>query len=118
VTGLVSIRKASKDDLEAILGLYAELGDPQSFELCEVERIFESMAKYPSYAVYVAEHESKVAGTFALSIMDNLAHCGARSGVVEDVVVHPRWQGQGVGKTMMRFAMERCAEAGCSASVL
>ena len=30
---------------------------------------------------------NKVVGTFALLIMDNLAHCGTTSGIVEDVVV-------------------------------
>ena len=109
----VSIRRACKDDLEVILALYAEFGDTGSLDVREAERILERMARYPSYAVYVAEREHEIVGTFALLIMDNLAHGGAPSGVVEDVVVHPRWQGQGIGKAMMRFAMERCAEAGC-----
>jgi GNAT superfamily N-acetyltransferase len=110
---LSSIRQAAKDDLAAILALYTEVGDAESLELREAERILERMACYPSYDVYVAEREGQVVGTFALLIMDNLAHCGAPSGIVEDVVVHPDWQGRGVGKAMMQFAMDRCAEAGC-----
>ncbi|MCL5959659.1 MAG: GNAT family N-acetyltransferase [Chloroflexi bacterium] len=27
--------------------------------------------------------------------------------------VHPSWQGKGIGKQMMRFAMDRCKQAGC-----
>ena len=113
MTEPASIRKASKDDLAAILALYAEVGDSEGLHLSEAERILDRMACYPSYAVYVAEREDEIVGTFALLIMDNLAHCGAPSGVVEDVVVHPCWQGQGIGKAMMRFAMRKCAEAGC-----
>ena len=101
----VSIRRASKDDLEAVLGLYVAVGDVQSLHLSEAEQILERMALYPSYGVYVAECDNQIVGTFALLIMDNLAHCGAPSGVVEDVVVNPCWQGQGIGKAMMRFAM-------------
>jgi GNAT superfamily N-acetyltransferase len=112
------IRKASTGDLTAILALYAEVGDTDRLDLGEAERILDRMARYPDYAVYVAERENEIVGTFALLIMDNLAHCGAPSGVVEDVVVHPHWQGQGVGKAMMQFAMERCAEAGCYKLVL
>lgn len=110
---LSSIRKASKDDLAAILALYTEVGDTEALELREAECILERMGCYPSYDVYVAECEGQVVGTFALLIMDNLAHCGAPSGIVEDVVVHPKWQGQGIGKAMMQFAMDRCTEAGC-----
>ena len=35
----------------------------------------------------MAELNGEIVGTFALLIMDNLAHLGAPSGVVEDVVV-------------------------------
>jgi GNAT superfamily N-acetyltransferase len=109
------IRKASKGDLQAILGLYAdpELDDGRVVDVAEAERIFDRMARYPAYSVYVAEVDDQVVGTFALLIMDNLAHLGARSGVVEDVVVHYRWRGCGIGKQMMRFAMNQCARAGC-----
>jgi len=45
--------------------------------------------------------------------MDKLAHMGAPSGIVEDVVVHKDWQGRGIGKQMMQFAMDRCKESRC-----
>ena len=45
--------------------------------------------------------------------MDNLAHMGAPSGVVEDMVVHAHWRGKGIGKQMMGFAIDRCRERGC-----
>jgi GNAT superfamily N-acetyltransferase len=38
---------------------------------------------------------------------------GAPSGVLEDAVVHRDWRGKGVGKQMVRFAMDRCREGGC-----
>lgn len=111
----VVIRKALKNDLEAILALYAdlEISDSPSLDLHDAEHIFERMKRYPSYAIYVAELEGKVVGAFALLVMDNLAHLGAPSGVVEDVVVHPEWRGRGVGKAMMQFAMGQCVKAGC-----
>ena len=111
----ITIRKALKSDLEAILELYAdlEIGDDQPLDLHDAERIFGQMKRYPNYAIYVAEFEDTVIGAFALLIMDNLAHRGAPSGIVEDVVVHSQWRGQGIGKAMMQFAMERCRQAGC-----
>lgn len=111
----IEIRKATEADLPAILGLYQEPGldDPEVLDLEEARRIFTRQAQYPDYAVYVAAEGGRVIGTFALLIMDNLAHLGAPSGVVEDVVVHPDRRGQGIGRQMMEFAMQKCREAGC-----
>ncbi len=111
----MEIRKALRSDLPAILALHVELelAGRQTLALPEAERIFTRMQSYPDYSIYVAEIDGEIAGTFALLIMDNLAHMGAPSGIVEDVVVHPQRQGQGIGKALMRFAMAQCAQAGC-----
>ena len=77
------------------------------------ERRFARFAAYPDYAVYLAEEDGVPVGTFALLVMDNLAHGGAPAGVVESVVVAAGRRGQGIGGAMMRFAMDRCSEAGC-----
>lgn len=81
-------------------------------------RRFARLASYPDYAVYLAEEDGVCVGTFALLMMDNLAHGGAPEGVVENVVVAEGRRGQGIGRAMMRFAMERCAAAGCYKLVL
>jgi len=117
----LEIRPVQQHELAAILNLYAELeiGDePKSLDLPRAEKIWERIGHYQNYSVYVALTGRKIIGTFALLIMDNLAHQGASSGVVEDVVVHPLWQGKGIGKQMMQFAIERCQQAGCYKLVL
>ena len=116
----VSIRVATYRDLPEILELYRQL-DPEGspvFPLADAENIFETINKYPDYQVYVARRNGKTLGTFALLIMDKLAHMGARSGIVEDVVVAADWQGMGIGRQMMRFAMQKCHAAGCYKLVL
>ncbi len=109
------IRRAVREDLPFILRLYAQPGmdDGQVLALPEAGKIFDKMNTYPDYAVYVAEQDGCIAGTFALAILDNLAHMGAPSALVEDVVVAPALQGKGIGKQMMRFAMEVCKKKGC-----
>jgi GNAT superfamily N-acetyltransferase len=111
----IDVRPATEDDLPAVLALYAQLaiGDEDSLPLNEARHVFARFSSYPDYTLYVATLESRVVGTFALLIMDNLAHMGAPSGLVEDVAVEPSLQGQGIGKQMMRFAMARCRERGC-----
>ena len=111
----LTIREATSDDLPAVLALYAQPGmdDHLILSTDAAEEIFKRMQSYPNYHLYVASLENQIVGTFALLIMDNLAHCGSPSGIVEDVVVDQQRRGQGVGQQMMRFAMQRCRGAGC-----
>jgi GNAT superfamily N-acetyltransferase len=111
----VTIRAADSGDLPAVLALYAqpEIDDGQVLPPDQAEAIFQSMRSYPNYTLYVASVENRIVGTFSLLIADNLAHRGAPSAVVEDVVVAVEEQRQGIGQQMMRFALERCREHGC-----
>jgi GNAT superfamily N-acetyltransferase len=52
-------------------------------------------------------------GTFALMVMDNLAHRGAPSAIVEDLCVDEGMRRQGVGRAMMAFAMSYAEANGC-----
>jgi len=111
----VRIREAAEGDLEQILAIYRDAGietrGKQSLE--SARAVFMRMATYPSYKVYVAEVDGRVAGTFALLIMDNLANGGLPSGVIEDVAVLGSCQGKGIGKAMMQSALRACRNHGC-----
>jgi GNAT superfamily N-acetyltransferase len=111
----ILLRQASREDLPEILDIYRELDTDNGSTLTsdEANSIFDSIATYPNYKIYVALAENEIVGTFALAVMDNLAHMGAPSGLIEDVVVKSKWQGKSIGKQMMRFALERCKENGC-----
>jgi len=110
----VEIRAATEADLPSILALYVEVEDDgRVLSIEEARSIFVRMKTYPDYTVYVATLRESIIGTFELLIMDNLAHMGSPSGILEEVVVHRDWQGKGVGKQMVRFAMDRCRERDC-----
>ena len=115
--GLISmiIRAADEKDLPEILALYAQpdMGNGHVLKIEEAKTIFNRMSQYPDYDVYVAEINNKIVGTFALAIMDNLAHMGSKSGLIEDVVVSLKCQGQGIGKHMMKYAIELCRKKSC-----
>lgn len=114
------IRPANVADLPGILTLYAQpsMDDGDVLPLEEAEVIFGRMCRYPDYTLIVAVDERGIAGSLALLIMDNLAHRGARSAIVEDVVVDPRRQGCGIGTALMRDAMMRAAAKDCYKLVL
>ena len=115
----LKIRPAGVEELPQILQLYQalEFGN-HDVNLDSAQRIFERMQAYPSYTLYVALAGTDLLGTFALLIMDNLAHQGTPSGIIEDFVVHPSRQRRGIGTQMVAFAMQRCREAGCYKLVL
>lgn len=109
------IREAGVKDLPDILALYKQpdMDNGEVLSIEQAETIFKKMAAYPDYKIYIAISGGEVVGTFALAIMDNLAHMGVPSGLIEDVVVKTDRQGKGVGKQMMKYAMEYCKKCGC-----
>jgi GNAT superfamily N-acetyltransferase len=118
----ISLRKAEEADVAEVLRLVGQLDDGHAsgprLNAAEATRILRRMATYPNYAVYVAEAAGQLVGTFALLIMDNLAHGGAPSAVVEDVCVDAGARGRGIGRAMMSFAMGLAREGGCYKLVL
>lgn len=117
----VSVRKAGARDLESLLPLLRELDTAGDAGLTPEQgaSILERMASYPNYAVYVAEDpDHRIVGCFALLVMDNLAHGGAPSAIIEDVVVDRDLRGRGIGRAMMGHAMSLAARAGCYKLVL
>lgn len=119
-TDTLHIRPAKSADLPGVLSLYAQPGldDGRVLPVQDAGEIFARFARYPDYTLYVAETDRQIVGSFALLIMDNLGHLGARSAVVEDVVVDPALHGRGIGQEMMAFAIERAREKRCYKLVL
>lgn len=111
----IIIRQAGLSDLPVLVDLYAllDIGPTKQLSLDEAQRQFSRYEEYPNYRVYVAVVGEQLVGTFALIIIESLAHGGTPFAIVEDVVVREDWQGKKIGQTMMHFAMARCADAGC-----
>jgi L-amino acid N-acyltransferase YncA len=78
------IRQAVNEDLSQVLEIYHNLSeDPEvKISVDDAETKFEEFKEYPDYKLYVAERKNKIIGTFALLIMDNLAHRGEPSAIV------------------------------------
>ncbi len=117
---MTTFRKAGPEDLPGLLPLYAQLGqdDGQILTHEAALAVLERIASYPDYQIRVALREGRVVGTYALLVMDNMAHLGAPSAVVEDVVVDQDLRGCGIGAAMMREAMVIASERGCYKIVL
>ena len=116
----VIIREAREADLPFILPLYGQLGmdDGSVLTLEEARKLFRRLQSYQDYKLFIAAAGGEILGVFAMIIMDNLGHRGAPSALVEDVVVRQEWRQRGIGREMMRFAMNRAREKGCYKLVL
>ena len=117
---IMFVRKAREADLGDVLRFYAqpEIDDGVVLPMDEASAIFAQFSAYPHYKLYVVERGKKVIGSYAFLVMHNLGHLGAPSAIVEDVVVAPECQGQGVGRLMMQHAMQCARMAGCYKLVL
>jgi GNAT superfamily N-acetyltransferase len=111
----IEIREAAEEDLQHILNLYAveDIDNGNLLTLGQARQIFNKMRTYPNYKIYIAILENEIVGTFSLAIMDNLAHLGKSTGLVEDVVVAVNYRSQGIGKAMMEHAMQICKQQNC-----
>jgi ribosomal protein S18 acetylase RimI-like enzyme len=116
LNGLKGLREARADDLPQVLALYAQPGldDGQVLDDKAARETYARFARYPYYRLFVAVNaQDRVIGSYALLVMDNLAHMGSPSAVVEDVVVDQALRSQGIGHQMMAHALARAREAGC-----
>ena len=107
--------------MPAILDLYSQpdMDNGIGLTLDNAKEIFAKINTYPDYGVYVAETDGKkIVGTFALAVMDNIAHTGKKSGLIEDVVVSREYRRQGVGTQMMKSAVEICKAKSCYKAAL
>jgi len=115
MVGNIQIREADRQDIPAILALYAQLdGDPApALDLARAEELWAVIERYPDYRVHVAESDGRVVGTFSLLVVVALSHRGVPGAVVEAVVVDESCRSRGVGEAMMRHAMDLARAKGC-----
>lgn len=114
------IRPARTEDLAQLLSLYRllDIAPREPMPLEQARAHFLALMDDPRHTIYVAELDDRMVGTFALIFLGGLPHGARDSCVVEDVVVSREVQGQGIGRRMMRFAMEQSARRRCYKLVL
>jgi glucosamine-phosphate N-acetyltransferase len=67
---------------------------------------------------YVALLDDAVVGTAGLLIEKKFIHRGGLIGHIEDVAVHPAHEGKGIGKALVRHALQEARKAGCYKVIL
>ena len=79
---------------------------------------FREIEEDPNNELIVAELDGEVIGTLQLTFTPSLSHQGSKRCTVESVRVDEKFRGQGFGREMMRWAIERAKEMGCASMQL
>ena len=109
----LEIRPVAEHELPALAALLASIDGETPRTLDVLREQLARINAVPGYSVFVVIHNHEVIGTFSQLIFPTLAHGGASESLVEAVAVADGLRGQGIGRRMMQFAMQRAAEAGC-----
>lgn len=114
----MNFRRANKKDLPFIVKMMAndklgKLRENYQEPLPECYyTAFEIINSDPNQELMVLENEndSKIAGTFQLTFIPYLSYQGKLRAQIENVMVREDLTGQGIGKKMFEWAIERAKE--------
>ncbi|MEH0842019.1 GNAT family N-acetyltransferase [Micromonospora sp. CPCC 205711] len=114
----VIFREAVRADLPAILALVADdvLGKARDHtEVDEAyERAFADITADPRNEEIVAERAGELVGCLQITYIPGLGRHGAERALIESVRVRADQRGQGLGRRMMEWAVDRARERGCA----
>jgi GNAT superfamily N-acetyltransferase len=108
------IRELRPDELNAQLELYKylhEKDEPPSAQ--RAQEVWNQICSSENVHCIGAEADGRVVASCMLTITPNLTRGGRAYGLIENVVTHPDYRRRGIGKVMLRRALEIAWEADC-----
>ncbi len=120
----LKFRQAKREDLAEIVRMLADdfLGAtreryenplPESYV-----KAFEEIDADKNNELIVAEKAGEVIGTLQITFTPSISFQGGKRATVESVRVDEKYRGQGIGKELMRWAINRAREENCFAMQL
>lgn len=114
------IREIVLDDLNnGFLESLSNLSDVRGLSPEEASTLLLKIRLNPFHKIFVAPNASgKIVGTTTLMIEQKFIHHGGLVGHIEDVSVRKGDEGRGVGRALVRKALEAAEESGCYKCIL
>jgi GNAT superfamily N-acetyltransferase len=113
----VIFREAVRADLPAVIALLADdvLGKARDFTTVDesYERAFADITADPRNHLIVAERGDELIGCLQITYIPGLGRHGAERSLIESVRVRSDLRGQGLGRELMTWAIDRARERGC-----
>lgn len=115
----LKFRQATRKDLPEIVRMLADdfLGSqreryesplPESYY-----KAFEEIEADKNNELIVAEKDGEIIGTLQITFTPSISFQGGKRATVESVRVDEKYRGQGIGKELMKFAINRAREENC-----
>ncbi|MED7948090.1 GNAT family N-acetyltransferase [Streptomyces sp. BE303] len=112
----LTIRRATADDLAAIVAMLADdpLGATRESpdDLTPYRAAFARIDADPHQLLVVAERAGRTVGTLQLTVVPGLSRKGSTRTIVEAVRIHADERGSGLGTELIHWAIDRSRELG------
>jgi GNAT superfamily N-acetyltransferase len=115
----VTFRKATLDDLGAIIAMLADDELGRAREQVETPpadcyvQAFKAIDADPNQNLIVATENGAIVGTMQLTFLPGISRKGQWRGQIEAVRIASSQRGAGLGRQMMEWAIEQCRARGC-----
>ncbi len=116
----MEFREAAKEDLKAIIDLYADdaLGTTREAPGEPIDssyiKAFEHISDDPNNRVYVLAKGAEIVATIQYTVIPHLCRKGVKRAQLEAIRVHKNYRGQGIGEKLVQFTIDIAKKDGCS----
>ena len=116
---MITFRAAEKADLIKLVQMLADdpLGAQRENAKLPLSKdyhdAFAQIDKDPNNELIVAEQAGQIIGMLQLTFIPSLTHQGAWRCLIEGVRIESQPRGQGLGKQMFQWAIDRAKQNGC-----
>ena len=120
----LKFRQAKREDLAEIVRMLADDFLGTTRERCENPlpesyiKAFEEIDADKNNELIVAEKDGEIIGTLQITFTPSISFQGGKRATVESVRVDEKYRGQGIGKELMLWAINRAREENCFAMQL
>ncbi len=112
---LFRIKEATLEDLSTVITINSQATATKRNHLSidTAAQLLKQMKSYPDYTLFLIMKENRIIGSFSLLIMDNLAHQGTPSGILDSLAIEVRENQVGIRQAVMDFAIQYCHDRKC-----
>lgn len=105
------LREVGPEDVEAVRGLMMQLRPSQDFPQGAFQEWYRKMLSDPSAAYQAVAAGRELIGFVSLRLGGNLVQ--GPGATIDELIVDERCRGRGVGRALLKWAMERARHEGC-----
>ncbi|MFC7139643.1 GNAT family N-acetyltransferase [Halosimplex aquaticum] len=111
---MATARLIGADELDDLLDLYRMLNpDDPALAPGDVEGLWQEMMADDDLDIVVVEHDGRLVATCVLSVTKNLTRGARPFALVENVVTHEDYRGEGFGTQCVEAAVDRARARDC-----